>query len=114
MLFIEIKYFNVLIDNKSVFDQPVKGKQEPFEKLIEMSRNDGPTRGNLLDFSYHENYYELIGIDLSRQTNKNVHQQINFTGKLQEDNGGTMFFIAEKQRKTISVFFRVINCNKMI
>ena len=63
----EIKYCNVLIDNKPFFDQPVKNKQEVYEKLIEMSKNDDYTTGNLLDFRYHQNYYKLIGIDLSRQ-----------------------------------------------
>ena len=42
-------------------------KQEAYEKLIEMSRNIDYTIGNLLDFSYHQNYYQLIGIDLLRQ-----------------------------------------------
>ena len=63
-----------------------------------MSRNDDYTTGNLLDYLYRQNYYKLIGIDLSRQTNTNLPQQINFTGKLDEDNGATMFFIAEKQQ----------------
>ena len=31
----------------------------------------------LLDYSYHQNYYKLIGIDLSRQTNTSINQQIN-------------------------------------
>ena len=34
----EIKYLNGLIDNKPFFDQPVKNKQEPYEKLIKMSK----------------------------------------------------------------------------
>ena len=29
----------------------------------------------------------------------NISQQINFVGKLEEDDGSTMFFIAEKQQK---------------
>ena len=29
----------------------------------------------------------------------NIPQQINFTGKLEEDDGATMFFIAERQQK---------------
>ena len=62
-----------------------------------MSRNDDYTTGSLLDYLYHQNYYKLIGIDLSRQTNTNIPQQINFTGKLDEVDGATMFFIAEKQ-----------------
>ena len=30
-----------------------------------------------------------------------VPQQINFTGKLEEDDGATMFFITVQQQKTI-------------
>ena len=82
----EIKYFNVLIDNKTFFEQPVKNKQKTYEKLIEMSRNDDYTTVNLLDYLYHQSSYKLISIDLSRKTNTNICQQINFIGKLQ-DNG---------------------------
>ena len=32
MLLVEIKDFNALIDNKSFFEQPVKSKQEVYEK----------------------------------------------------------------------------------
>ena len=31
-----------------------------------MSRNDHYIVGNLLDYLYHQKYYKLIGIDLSR------------------------------------------------
>ena len=61
-----------------------------------MSRNDDYTTGNLLYYSYHQNFYKLISIDLSRQVNTNIPQQLNFTGKLEEDDGTRMFFIAEK------------------
>ena len=98
MPLIEVKDFNVLIDNKPFFDQPVKNKQEAYEKLIEMSRNDDYTTGNLLDFSYHQNYYKLIGINLSRHANTNIPQQINFVRKLKKDDDVVMFFIAEKQQ----------------
>ena len=64
-----------------------------------MSKNHDYAAGNLLDFWYYQNYYNLIDIDLSRQTNTNIPQQINFTGKLEEDDGATIFFIAEKQQK---------------
>ena len=104
MSLVEIKDFNALIDNKPFFDQPVKNKQEAYEKIIEMSRNDDYTTGNLLDFSYHQNYYKIIGIDLSRQTNTSISQQINFIGKLEEGDGAIMFFIDEKQHKVILNF----------
>ena len=71
----EIKDFNALNDNnKSFFDQPVKYNQEAYEKLVKISRNDDYTTGNVLDCLYHQNYYKLIGIDLSRQTNTNIPQ----------------------------------------
>ena len=92
--------FNTLIDNKPFFYQPVKIKQEAYEKLVEISRNSYYTTGSLLDCLYHQKYFNLICIDLSRQTNTSIPQQINFTGKL-EDDKATMFIIAEKQQKTI-------------
>ena len=52
-------------------------------------------------FLYNQNYYKLIDIDLSRQTNTTIPQQINVLGKLEEDDGVTVFFITEKQQKTI-------------
>ena len=104
MLLIEIKDFNALMDNKPFLDQPIKNRQEAYEKLIEMSRNDDYTTRNLLDYLYHQNYYKVIDIDLSRQINTSILQQIIFIGKLEKDDGATMFFISEKQQKTILDF----------
>ena len=44
---IEVKDFNVLIDGKSFFDSPIKNKEEVYEKIVEMSRNNDYTAGNL-------------------------------------------------------------------
>ena len=71
MELVEIKDFTSLIDSKPFFGQVVKDKQEAYKKLIEMSRNDDYTTGNLLDYLYLDYYYEFIGIDLSRQKNTN-------------------------------------------
>ena len=101
----KIKDFDELIDNKQFFQQPVKKKQEGDEKLIEMlRRNNGYATRNILDYLYHQNYYELIGIHWSRQTNTIIPQQINFTGKLEEDDGAAMIFVSEKEQKTIRNF----------
>ena len=48
-----------------------------------MSRNNDYTTSNLLDFAYFKENYRLIAIDLSKQTNLNDPQQINFIGKLE-------------------------------
>ena len=59
--------FNALINNKPFFDQAIKNAYEKaYEKLVEMSRNDGSTTGNLLDYLCHQYYYKLFRIDLSR------------------------------------------------
>ena len=76
-----------------------------------MSGNDDYKTGNLLDYLYHQNYYKLIGIDLSRQINMTIPQQVNFIGKLDEDNDTSIFFVAEKQQETMLNFlldYRII------
>ena len=50
MPLVEIKDFNRLIGDKSLFDQPVKNKQEAHEKLVEMSTSNNYRTGNLLDY----------------------------------------------------------------
>ena len=57
-----------------------------------MSRSNYYTIWNLLDYLCRQKYYKLIDIDLSKQTNTSISQQINFT--LEVDDGVTMFFIA--------------------
>ena len=98
---VRIKDFNVLIDGKSFFDLPVKNEEEAYEKIIEMSNNNDYTTGNLLDFAYFKENYKLIAIDLSKQTKLKDPQQINFIGKLEnQDHGAAMFFIIEKSEET--------------
>ena len=102
---IEIKDFNVLIDGKGFFDLPVKNEEEAYEKIIEMSRNNDYTTGNLLDFAYFKENYRLIAIGLSKQTELKDPQQVNFIGKPQDqNNGATMFFIIEISEETTLEF----------
>ena len=49
------------------------------------------TTENLSDYLYHQEYYKSIATDLSRQRNTSIPQKINFIGKLNEDDGATMF-----------------------
>ena len=98
---VEIKDFNVLIDGKPFFEIPLKNKEEASEAITEMSKNNDYTTGNLLDYEYFKDHYKLIAIDLSKQIeleNSDLKQQINFTGRLEED--ATMFFIIEKKEET--------------
>ena len=45
MPLVETKDFNAFFDNNAFFDQPIKNKQEAYEKLVEMSRNADYTTG---------------------------------------------------------------------
>ena len=72
-----------------------------FEIFFGMSNKDVYTTGNLLDSLYHQNYYKLICINLSGQTNTSIPQQISLTEKLEKDNEATMVFITEKKMKTV-------------
>ena len=95
---VEIKDFNVLIDGKIFFDVSVKNKEEAYEKIMSISKNNDYATGNLLDYEYFSKQFKLIAIDLSKQIeleNPDLRQQINFIDKL-EDDTATMFFIIEK------------------
>ena len=46
---------------------PVKNKEEAYEKIIEISRNNYYTTGNLLHYEYFSKHYKLIAIELSKQ-----------------------------------------------
>ena len=100
---VKMRDFNVLIDGKSFFDLPLKNEEEAYEKIIEMSNNNDYATGNLLDFAYFKENYKLIAIDLSKRTKLKDPQQINFIGKLDKDNGATMFFIIEKSQNSATI-----------
>ena len=85
---------------------PVKDEEEVYEKIIEMSRNNDYKTGNLQDFAYFKNNYKLIGIDLYKQTNLKVPQQISLIGRLSAARGATMFFIIKKSEETTFEFLQ--------
>ena len=60
----EIKGFNVLIDEKSFFDLPIKNKEETYKKIMSMSRNNDYATVNSLDFAYFNENYRLTATDL--------------------------------------------------
>ena len=78
----------------------MKNEEEAYEKIIEISKNNDYTTGNLLDFAYLKENYRLIAVDLSKQTKLKDPQQINFIGKQVQNNGATMFFVTEKSEET--------------
>ena len=101
-----IKDYNVIIDKLALFELPIKTEEEAYEKIIDISRNNEYTTGNLLDYDYFKKHYKLIAIDLSEQQvlqeNEDLIQQINFIGRL--ENAANIFIIIEKKENTILEF----------
>ena len=101
-----IKDYNVIIDKLAFFDLPIKNEEEAYEKIIDISRNNEYTTGNLLDYDYFKIYYKLIAIDLSKQQvlqeNEDFIQQINFIRRLEE--AANVFIIIEKIEHTVLEF----------
>ena len=101
-----VKDYNVIIDKLAFFDLPIKTEEEAYEKIIDISRNNEYTTGNLLDYDYFKKYNKLIAIDLSKQQvlqeNEDLIQQINFIGKLEQ--AANVFIIIEKKENTILEF----------
>ena len=62
-----VKDYNVIIDKLAFFNLHIKTKEEAYEKIIDISRSNEYTTGNLLDYDYFKKYYKLIAIDLSKQ-----------------------------------------------
>ena len=97
-----VKDYNVIIDKLVFSDLPIKTEEEAYEKIIDSSRNNEYITGSLLDYNYFKKHYKLIAIDLSKQQvlqeNKDLIQQINFIGKLEE--AANVFNIIEKKENT--------------
>ena len=66
---VEIKDYNVMIDGKNVFNQPVKNDKVTYENIrkITTGQEDDYTTSCLLDYAYFKKYYKMIAVDLSKQ-----------------------------------------------
>ena len=100
---VQIKDYNVIIDGRNFFDQPIKNDLKTYDniKKIVTGQGDDYTTGWLLDYSYFKKYYKLIAIDLSKQQDADLKaiQQIIFTENLDREEGLTMFFIIEETKE---------------
>ena len=66
---VEIKDYNVMIDGKNFFDQPMKNDKVTYKNIrkIATDQGDDHTAGYLLDYNYFKKYYKMIAITLSKQ-----------------------------------------------
>ena len=107
---VEIKDYNVVIDGKNFFDQPVKNNKITYENIrkIATGQGDDYTTGCLLDYAYYRDIYKMIATDLSKQQELDADpreiQQINFTANLDRDWDTRIFFILEEVKETVLDF----------
>ena len=68
---VEIKDYNVMIDGRNFFDQPIKNDLKTYDNIrkIATGQGDDCTIGCLLDYPYFKKYCKLIAIDLSKHKN---------------------------------------------
>ena len=64
---VEIKDYNVMIDGRNFFDEPVKNNLRTYESIrnIAIGLGDDYTTGCLLDCNYFNDYCKMIAIYLS-------------------------------------------------
>ena len=106
---VEMKDYNVMIDGKKVFDQPIRNNKVTYENIREIAigHGDGYTTGYLLDYRYLKKY-KMIAIDLTKQqaldADPRAIQQINFTVNLDRDGNKRFYFVLEEAKETIFEF----------
>ena len=107
---VEIKDYNVMIDGKNFFDQPINSDLKTYDNIrkIATGYGDDYTTGCLLDYTYFKDYYEKIAIDLTKQqaldADPRAIQQINFMVNLDRAGNTIIFFIIEEAKETVLDF----------
>ena len=110
----EIKDYNVMIEGKNFFDQPINSDFKTYENIrkIATGRGDDYMTCCLLDYSYCKDHSRMIAIDLSKKqvfdADSRAIQQINFTANLDRAGNTLMFFIIEVEKETVFEVLRGI------
>ena len=107
---VEIKDYNIMINGENFFDQPIKNNKLTYENIrkIATGQGDDCTTGCLLDYSYFNDTYKMIAVDLSKQqpldADPRAIQQINFPANLDTAGNTRVYFILEEAKETILDF----------
>ena len=108
----EIKNYNVLIDGRNFYDQPINDIAKQYDEVrkVSMGYGDDYITGYLLDYAYFKDNFKLIAVDSSKQKNLDVDpraiQQIVFQGVVGGANNTKirLYTILEKSREAILEF----------
>ena len=107
---IDITKYNVLIDGRNFYDQPINNKIRQYDEIrkVAIGKVDNYATGCLLDYKYFKDFYKLVAIDLSKQKELDADpraiQQIEFYSKLSADL--FVLFVLEKSKETVLEFYK--------
>ena len=102
---IDLKKYNVIIDGKIFYDNPIENNSEKYRELKKLLIRKGEdyTTGSLLDYNYFIKHYKLVAVDLSKQKELDADpraiQQIEFKYTLETNS--TIYWVLEKSKETI-------------
>ena len=96
-----------MIDGKSFFDQPINSNLKTYDVIrkIATGQGDDYTTGRLSDYSYFNNYYKMITIDLNKQQvfhfwcRSKSNSKNHFMANLDRAGNRTRFFIVEEAKE---------------
>ena len=122
-----IKNYNVIINWKNFYDQPIDFDIKRYEEIRKLTPGQGEdyTTGCLLDYDYVKNNYRSIAVHLSRlkelDADPKAIQHIEIVGQLKNENGvnadGTvsifvLTILEKNQRNEIKIFSK--KCNSIM
>ena len=110
LLRIDLKKYNVIIDGRNFYDNPIESDIEKYRELkkVMIGKGEDYTTGSLLDYDHFKKNYKLVAVDLSKQKELDADpraiQQIEFKYMLQTNS--TIYWVLEKSKETILEFYK--------
>ena len=67
-----LKKYNIIIDGRNFYDNPIESDIEKYRELkkVMIGKGEDNTAGSLFDFNCFDKHYELVAVDLSKQTKR--------------------------------------------
>ena len=106
----DFKKYNVIIDGRNFYDNPIESDIEKYRELkkVMIGKGEDYTTRSLLDYNYFKKLYKLVAVDLSKQKELDADpraiQQIEF--KYMLETNSTIYWVREKSKETILKFYK--------
>ena len=106
LLHVEIKNYNVMINEENVFNQPIKNNKVTYKNIrrIATGKGDDYTTGCLLNYPYFKDKMMHKNNKRALDADSRAIQQINFSANLDRDGNTRIYFILEEAKETILNF----------